>query len=165
MDTLPVELVTQIAIDTFELFITLLRVPTIGNRLCEQYPQLLAKEKFICINVITSYGSIHSYLNSMKHSFNDQPAMDCATSGDKYWYANGERHRENDQPASECTNGYKSWYLYGKRHRRNDLPAVEWVNGDKHWYLYGQRHRENDKPAIEYANGRKEWFIHGKFIK
>ena len=45
MDTLPIELVTIIAVNSFDLFTTLLRVSTIGNRLCEQYPQMYAKKK------------------------------------------------------------------------------------------------------------------------
>jgi hypothetical protein len=148
--------VTIIATDTFELFTTLLHVPTIGNRLCEQYPQLIAKEKFFCINVITSDGCINSYLNSVKHSFNDQPASKHKD-GYKYWYRYGEMHRK-DLPAFKSKDGYKSWYWNGERHRENDLPAIVWPNGKKEWYHRGIRHRGENKTTVEYANGTCGWY-------
>jgi hypothetical protein len=124
MDTIPVELVTIIATDSFELFTTLLQVPTIGQRLCEWYPQMTARGKFITYKIDS--GCKKSYLNNRLHSFNDQPAI-------------------------EDVNGNKGWCLYGKLHRDNDQPAIECVNGDKGWYWNGQQHRENDLPAVEYA--------------
>ena len=139
MDTLPIELVTIIAVDSFELFTTLLRVSTIGNRLCEQYPQLVAKEKFIRMNVISLQGYIRSYLNGMEHSFNDQPAIEYPNI-DKSWYRYGNRHRGNDLPAFISKNGYKSWHWNGKRHRDNNLPAIECPNGHKEWYIHGVRY-------------------------
>jgi hypothetical protein len=186
MDMISVELLTLIATDNFNIFITLLQVPTIGQRLCEWYPQMTARGKFITYK--NNSGCKKSYLNNRLHSFNNQPAVEYATSGDKKWYWNGklhrrdlpavecvngdkcwywngERHRENDLPAIEyATSGSKCWYWHGKRHRRN-LPAIERANGIKEWYWNGKRHRRNDLHAIECANGRKEWFIHDKFIK
>jgi hypothetical protein len=138
MDTIPVELVTIIATDSFELFTTLLQVPTIGQRLCEWYSQMTARGKFITYKIDS--GGKSSYLNNRRHSFNDLPAIEGAN-GDKYWYRHGQQHRR-------------------------DLPAIEYAtSGTKIWYWNGQLHRENDLPAVEYANGRKEWYIHGKFIK
>jgi hypothetical protein len=134
MDTIPVELLTQIATDTFELFTTLLHVNTIGQRLCEQYPQLAAKEKFIRY----IYGK-HSYLNNKLHSFNDQFATKHIN-GDKYWYRYGKLHRR-DLPAVEFSDGSKFWYWNGKRHRENDLPAIE-------WYWNNKLHHNNNLPAI-----------------
>jgi hypothetical protein len=81
MDTIPVELLTIIATDSFELFITLLQVPTIGQRLCEWYPQITAREKFITID--TDSERTRTFLAGRLHSFNDQPAVKYATSGDK----------------------------------------------------------------------------------
>ena len=135
MDTLPIELLTVIATDTFELFTILLRVHTIGNRLCEEYPQRVVREKFISVD-INEYGTTRTYLNDKLHSFNDQPAIVCA-SGDKHWYWYGQRHRK-DLPACVSANGYKSWYWYGQRHRSYNLPAVVFVDGRKEWYIHGE---------------------------
>ena len=135
MDTLPIELVTIIATDTFELFTTLLRVNTIGQRLCAEYPQLVAKEKFIC--EVKEFGYKHTYLNNQLHSFNDQPAI---------VYTN-----------------HQKWYRYGELHRGNDLPAIIYKNGRKCWFWNGQRHRGGNLPAVEDKHA-KEWHIHGKFI-
>jgi hypothetical protein len=160
MDSLPVELLTMIAVDSFDLFTMLLRVPTIGNRLCEQYPQLIAKEKFILAKV-TNVG-ICTYLNGKPHSFNEQPAVVHANS--KNWYRYGKRHRDADMPAIDCASGDKYWYWNGQQHRENDLPAIDCASGDKYWYWNGQQHRENDKPAVECAtSGTKVWYIHGKW--
>jgi hypothetical protein len=185
MDTIPVELLTQIAVNDLVLFTTLLQVPTIGQRLCEWYPQMTARGKFITYK--NNSGCKYSYLNNRLHSFNDQPAIDYASgnkywyrrgklhrrdlpaiegvSGSKEWYWHGKLHRENDLPAGEYAIGAKEWYWHGQLHRENDLPAIVWPNGNKQWYWHSKRHRENDLPAIECADGRKEWFIHGKFIK
>ena len=181
MDTLPVELVTIIATDTFELFTTLLLVPTIGHRLCTEYPQLIAREKFISTK--TTDNKIYSLLNNKKHSFDDQPAVIYKPADTKYWYKYSKRHRENkpaveyacgdkewwmngqhhrcDQPAVIYASGDKEWYQHGKLHRENDLPAVENISGTKCWYWNGERHRR-DQPAIEWSNGDKEWFWYGK---
>ena len=152
MDTLPIELVTLIATDTFELFTTLLRVSTIGNRLCEQYPQLIAKEKFIV--VITDNEKTITYLNGKLHSLNDQPAI-VDSNGNKLWYKYGKLHRR-DLPAAEYTNGDKEWYWHDELHRDCDLPAVIRAN-DSFWYWHGKLHRENDQPAIISAEGVKYW--------
>jgi hypothetical protein len=133
MNALPIELVTAIAIDSFELFTTLLRVHTIGQRLCESYPQLYARKKFI--TVVNINNATKTYLNGKLHSVNGQPAI--------------------------CINNREDWYWHGKRHRENDKPAIEYANGDKKWYWHGKRHRENDKPAFEYANGSKHWYWNG----
>jgi hypothetical protein len=122
MDTIPVELVTIIATDSFELFITLLQVPTIGQRLCEWYPQMTARGKFITYKIDSDCKK--SYLNNRLHSFNDQPAAEYEN-GNKYWYRHGKRHRRN-LPAIEWCNGYKQWYWKGKCRRENDLPTIEW---------------------------------------
>ena len=156
MDTLPVELVTIIAIDSFELFTTLLRINTIGQRLCEPYPQQIAKGKFI------TNSKTKTYLNGRLHSFNDQPAVEH-TDGSKYWYKYGNCHRGNDLPAVENANGTKYWYWNGYRHRC-DQPAVVYANGTKEWCCYGRYHRD-DLPAIERADGRKFWYQHGDLIK
>jgi hypothetical protein len=101
----------MIAVDSFDLFTMLLRVPSIGNRLCEQYPQLIAKEKFM--TAIDIDNIIRTYLNGKLHSFNDQPAVEFAN-GYKFWYWNGKRHRR-ELPAIECaTSGIKEWYKRGK---------------------------------------------------
>ena len=136
MDTLPIELVTIIAVDTFELFVTLLRVNTIGQRLCAEYPQLVAKKKFIN-TFIDTFGT-RTYLNNKLHSFNDQPAVMFNSHG-------------------------KKWYRHGKLHRRN-LPAVIYPSSE-YWYWNGLRHRDNDLPAFECTFGTKEWYVHGEFIK
>ena len=161
MDSLPVELVvTIIAIDSFELFTALLRVCTIGNRLCEEYPQQIAREKFITTNHIGT----KTYLNGKLHSFNGKYANINALCV-KYWYKYGKLHRR-DQPAIEYANGDNDWYWNDERHRENDQPAVENANGGKEWYWYGKPHRENDLvPAlVEYTNGKK-WYLHGKFYR
>ena len=142
MDTLPIELVTIIACDSFKLFTTLLLVPTIGLRLCAEYPQLIAREKFIRIGVLNEYdGGIYSYLGNMIHSFNDQPAI-IYNNGNKYWFWYGKKHRGGDQPAFVDSIGYKSWFWHGERHRENDLPAIEWETGKKEWYRHGLRYRK-----------------------
>ena len=153
MDTLPVELLTVIATDTFELFTTLLRVNTIGTRLCEEYPQLIAKEKFIRIGTIND--CTRTYLNNKLHSFNDQPAC---VNGIKWWYRYGKIHRA-ELPAIIYPNGDKRWYWNGERHREN-APAVEYASGAKFWYWNGQPHRENDLPAVD-CNNIKEYWTHG----
>ena len=135
MDILPIELVTLIATDTFDLFITLLRVPTIGVRLCADYPQMIAKKKFIIIGT-GIFGSTYTYLNDKLHSFNDKPA--CV-------HLNGEL----------------SWYKYGKRHRGGGLPTLILNDGTKMWYWKGKLHRNDNLPAIEYASGVKIWYNHG----
>ena len=141
MDSLPIELVTIIAVDSFKLFTTLLLVPTIGNRLCADYPQLIAREKFI--SIVTKEEMTSVYLNNELHSFNDQPAI-------VRLYNNGRSE--------------KSWCKYGKLHRR-DRPAFIGEDGYKSWFWNGKRHRDNDKPAIVYANGNKSWYRNGKYIK
>ena len=137
MDALPIELVTLIATDTFELFTILLLVPTIGLRLCAEYPQMYAKGKFIS-NYVNKNGSIYTYLNDKLHSFNDQPAFIRA-------------------------NGDKFWHKYGQIHRGGDKPAIVYVDGRRCWFWRNERHRENNLPAIE--DGYKSWYIHGKLIK
>ena len=111
MDTIPVELLTMIAVDSFDIFVTLLRVPMIGVRLCDYYPQLIARGRFI--RVVENNNDKFTYLNNRLHSFNDWPAY-ISKDGDKYWWWHGERHRENEQPAIECTDGSKFWYVNGK---------------------------------------------------
>ena len=137
MDTLPIELVTIIACDNFKLFTSLLRVNTIGQRLCADYPQLIARNKFISSN-INNFGSKATYLNGKLHSFNDQPAVEY-TSGDKFWYRYGKIHREYDLPAIVYTSGDKSWYWNGKRHR-DDAPALMWDCATQ-WYEHGKHIR------------------------
>ena len=140
MDSLPIELVTIIACDSFELFTTLLHVPTIGNRLCEQYPQMIARSKFISI---WSGGYVtRTYLNGRLHSIDDQPAI---------------------INIHECVCNY--WYKYGKKHRGGDLPAYVNTDGSKAYYWNGLYHRDDNLPAIEFANGEKAWFIHGEYVK
>ena len=140
MDTLPIELVTIIACDTFETFIALLRVGTIGNRLCAEYPQLIARSKFISTIVHDNY-SICTYLNNKLHSFNDKPAC-VHLDGDLSWYKYGNCHRSGDLPAYTKVSGYKSWYWNGLRHREDDLPAIECISGDKFWYKNGIKYRQ-----------------------
>ena len=186
MDTLPVELLTMIAVDSFDLFTTLLHVPTIGNRLCEQYPQLIAKEKFITVKI--DDGNTRTYLNGVLHSFGDIPAIMYAN-GTKHWCLYGKHHRK-DQPAIIYASGDKAWYWHNKRHRDGDQPAIEYANGDKHWYWYDKLHRKDlpaciskltgnhwfwdnvlhrendDLPAlVERPDGSKMWYIHGQFIR
>ena len=103
MNTLPDELVALIATNDFDLFVTLLRVPTIGTVLCSQYAQMIAKNKFI--KVIHNNDTTITFLNNKMHSFNDEPAL---VLGDNS----------------------KVWYRYGKKHRV-DLPAVIQCNGTK----------------------------------
>ena len=134
MDTLPIELVTMIACDTFELFTTLLRVNTIGQRLCEEYPQMIAGSKFISGNIDIN-GSISTYLNGKLHSVDDHPAFVCPNN-DKFWYRYGELHRGNDLPAIEYASGSKSWYWNGERHRDN-APAIMWADVVR-WYDHGR---------------------------
>ena len=159
MDALPIELVTIIACDDFELFTTLLRVNTIGQRLCEQYPQLIAKEKFIC--AVNKFDYKCTYLNGRLHSLDDQPAVEF-TSGDKEWYRYGKKHRGGDLPAFKYINGAKKWYWNGYKHRENDLPAVVRAWGDKEWFWHGKRHRKG-LPAIIKINGGKYWYLNGNF--
>ena len=158
MDTLPIELVTIIAVDSFELFTTLLRVATIGNRLCEQYPQQIAKEKFISYLDASHIKFI--FLNGRLHSFNEQPAV-VKANGTIKWYRYGNLHRENDLPAA-IYSYYKEWYWRGQLHRENDLPAVEYSFTGKEWYQHGVRHRDGDLPAIHFKNDREEWYQYGK---
>ena len=158
MDIIPVELLTLIATDTFDIFVTLLRVPVIGTRLCEWYPQLIARGRFISI-VETNNGKF-TYLNNQLHSFNDRPAVEYA-SGKKQWYKYGQLHRR-DLHAVEWVGGTKDWYWNDKQHRGDDLPATIYTNGSKEWYWHGEPHRENDQPAVIYANGTKQWHWHGK---
>ena len=185
MDTLPIELVTIIAVDTFELFTTLLRVNTIGQRLCAEYPQLIAKGKFM-MTITDTDSNIFTYLNKKLHSFGDQPAVINVTNytvrynnfhnnthrvfaiytkeiRQKYnaWYRYGKLHRDNDLPAIIHTNGSKEWYQNGLSHR-NNLPAVEYASGEKEWYKHDYLHSFNDQPAIIHANGDKRWYKHGQ---
>ena len=110
MDALPIELVTVIAVDSFDLFTTLLLVPTIGQRLCEQYPQLVAREKFIekCYNPAMDRSC--TYINGWTHSVDGLPAF--VDSGCKKWYRNGKLHRIN-LPAVEHADGIKEWWING----------------------------------------------------
>ena len=140
MDSLPIELVTIIATDTFELFTTLLRVNTIGQRLCAEYPQLIAKERFIR-SYITKSGTIHTVLNNKLHSFNDNPSC-MHLNGDLAWFKYGKRHRGNDFPAYTKVIGFKSWFWNGERHREDNLPAIEYSSGKKVWYNHGTRYNE-----------------------
>ena len=159
MDTLPIELVTIIAVDTFELFTTLLHVPTIGQRLCAEYPQLIAREKFIRV-VVDNFEHKYTYLNNKLHSFNDQPAI--VGNAGLSWYKYDLLHRGNDLPAFIGKDSYNSWYLNGMRHRENDLPAIVHKNNDKEWYQNGKRHRDNDQPAIIKCDNDKVWYCDGK---
>ena len=138
MDTLPIELVTIIATSDFELFITLLRVNTIGQRLCDWYPQMYAREKFIKTIVDKTYGDVRTYLNDRLHSFNDLPAV----------------HYNDDK--------YNAWYKYGLLHRDNDLPAVISHNV-REWRVNGKLHRDNNRPAFKDIGGTKCWYLHGRY--
>ena len=158
MNALPGELIAMIAIDSFELFTTLLRVPTIGPQLSSSYAQLVARKKFI--TTTKDIFGTYVYLNGKLHSFNNQPAVIYA-SGGKKWYRYGKLHRENDLPAINFSDGSKFWYWYDMRHRDGDQPAIEWADGDKGWYWYDKRHRGGNLPAIEFADGRKEYYVHG----
>ena len=155
MDTLPIELVTIIAVDTFELFTTLLLVPTIGQRLCEQYPQMYARKKFITTD-IDNKGVTRTHLNDELHSVNDQPAIIYANGG-KEWYRFGKLHRK-DLPAVVFADGTKKWFWNGKRHRGDDLPAAEIIDGSKMWYRYGELYRSHDKPTIIGVYNGKFWY-------
>ena len=163
MDTIPVELLTIIAVDDFDIFVALLRVPTIGTRLCAEYPQLVAKGKFIRIK--NNGDNRYSFLNNQFHSFNDLPAIIYAGHS-KQWYKYGKCHRR-ELPAYEYTTGNKAWFHEGELHRENDLHAVEYVNDRKEWFWHGKLHRGNDDlPAlVERADGRKEWYWEGKFYR
>jgi hypothetical protein len=162
MNNLPNEIIALIAINDFELFTTLLRVPIIGMRLCEPYSQMIANEKFIK-KVSLGVNSYATLLNDRFHSFDNQPAIVYGTQI-KVWYKYGLKHRVNLPAVIHC-NGTKEWYWYDKRHRDNDLPAIEHASNDKFWYWHGKQHRENDKPAIEYIDGSKCWYKHDKYIK
>ena len=161
MDMLPVELVTIIACDNFDLFVTLLLVPTIGQRLCEDYPQIVAKEKFI--TTTTNHYVSRTFLNIKLHSVDDQPSSVWAN-GDKYWHWHNKLHRGHDLPAIEWANGNREWYWKGNHHRK-DQPAIMTTGGVCYWYVHGKKHREGNLPAVEYPDGYKEWWTGGKFIK
>ena len=161
MNIIPVELLTMIATSDFNTFMSLLRVPTIGNRLCEQYPQLIAKERFVRI-VITAGGKTKTYLGGKLHSFSDQPAVKSTSISRWYWH--GEKHRGGDLPAVVYPTDDKFWYRYDKLHRDGDLPAIVYCSGNKHWYWNDERHRGYDKPAIEWSNGDKWWYRYDKLV-
>jgi hypothetical protein len=161
MNTLPEELVALIAIDTFELFTTLLKVPTVGLQLSSLYAQFVARKKFI--TTTSDIFGTYIYLNDRLHSFNNYPAV-IYTSSAKKWYKYGKLHREHDLPAIEFSDNSKFWYWHGKRHRENDLPAIEWSSGTKGWYQYDKRHRGSNLPAIEFSDGSKAYYVHGVSI-
>ena len=189
MESLPVEILTLIAVDSFETFTTLLKIPTVGNRLCEYHPQQIARAKFM--SVVNNKFQKRSYLNDMIHSFNDKPARIDYMTGNIYWYKYGKVHRDRDQPAVIFADETKHWYWNGERHRdcdlvpalveyasgakswywhdelhRMDKPAMINSSGDKSWYWHNKRHRENDQPAlVEWINGKKSWYQYGKYIK
>ena len=157
MDLLPIELVTLIAVDTFELFTTLLRVPTIGVLLCSPYAQLYAKEKFIK-KVFLNTDSYATLLNNRFHSFDDQPAVVYGEQI-KMWYKYGLKHRDGDKPAHFSAT--IKYYKNGHKHRDGDLPAVICPDMSMHWYRNGTRHRDGDQPAIVYTSGVKYWYWNG----
>ena len=78
-------------------------------------------------------------------------------------YMNSVLHSFNDQPAVENAHGDKYWYRHGKIHRDNDLPSIEYANGNKIWYRNGEIHRDNYLPAQEYTNNKNRWYRNGKF--
>jgi hypothetical protein len=155
MDTLPVELLTIIATDSFELFIALLHVPTIGQRLCGYYPQLIARAKFITTGN-TEKGT-YTLLNGHIHSICGLPAITWCD-GSLFWVKHGKRHRDGDQPAVIFANGSKAWYQNGEIHRDYDQPAINDDNGSLGWYQHGKKHRDGDQPAVILLDGSKGWF-------
>lgn len=139
MDTLPLELLHEIASHNKECYRALLGIPLFARSLTP--------------GVIVDY----------KLAFGHYVEICTNSNGDKYikWTLNGKPHR-TDGPAVEWADGSKEWYKHGKRHRpTQDGPAAEWSDKRKDWYIHGKLHRENG-PAVECANGHKEWYINGE---
>jgi hypothetical protein len=131
MDTLPVELLHEIAAYDKESYQAMLSIPLFARSLTP--------------GIVVDYKISFGYNVTIKES----------PKGHKYirWTLNGMCHRE-DGPAVEWAYGRKEWWLNGKRHRK-DGPAIEWCHSkewctSKEWWLNGKRHRE-DGPAVEYS--------------
>lgn len=167
MDTLPVELLHEIASHDQAAYRALLAIPLFARSL---NPGTIVDYK---INFGYSIGNFSNdslrdgevrgkyigwTLNGKLHRM-DGPAIE-RKNGDKEWYRDGKLHRE-DSPAVECANGNKFWLRNGKCHRENG-PAVEYYDGPRLWYKNGKCHRE-DGPAAEWPSGETEWYINGEF--
>jgi hypothetical protein len=132
---LPIEILTLIATEDLETFSAAILTPGIGPRLCCEYTQRYAKNKFTTV-------------------VKDGVAI-------KY-YIGGKLHRE-DGPAVIGPQGWVKYYINGKLHR-DDGPAVIWTSGSVEYYNKGKRHRE-DGPAVIYASGEKIYYLDDKLYR
>ena len=140
MDTLPVELLHEIASHDQAAYRALLAIPLFARSLNP--------------GVIVDYKIAFGFDIDI---FLDQYRQGCTG---WFWY-NG--YHRIDGPAFECENGDKEWWINGRRHRE-DGPAIEWWYGRTEWYRNGKLHRE-DGPAIEGPYITGEWWMNGIRIK
>jgi hypothetical protein len=167
---LPTEIITDIALSSYDTFRALLDTPNIGTMLCSKYSQEAAKRKFTTT-------AEHKYLCDVLHG-GKEPAIKY-NNGSAMYYRRGKLHRR-DGPALIYTGrcGAKStivktilkymhavpdtvelYFIDGKLHRE-DGPAVIINNNTYIYYILGCRHRE-DGPAY-IAEDVKKYYIGGE---
>lgn len=117
MDTLPVELLHEIASNDIEAYRTMLAVPLFARSLNP--------------GIITDYKIHFGYSVRIKKATTE-------------WYKDGKLHRA-DGPAIESPLGDKEWLINGVHHRV-DGPAIEYSDGTICWYHRGEYHCTSAQP-------------------
>ena len=88
----------------------------------------------------------NTYLNGVRHSFGDKPAV---INGNRMeWYKNDVLHRDGDKPAV-IEDTIEIWYQNGLCHRDGDKPAVVVDGIPLAWYKNGKLHRESGPAYID----------------
>lgn len=167
MDTLPVELYTEIINSTSNgeaVYYSLLAI--------KKFAQTLTISRIIDYQISFGYSvkitkdAITWSKNNKVHRGNDLPAVEWVN-GNRTWARNGEAHRSGGLPAFIDTEGVHIWMINGKKHREGDLPAQMSVDVTI-WMINGKKHREGKRPAViresEWNGLEKEFWLNGERV-